>query len=149
MSFEEIVKSIDDIKRCYEKGLRAFKGDESKKIRVTNPRLLNGSVGLDFCTVDKYPDDPRWDYIVGYKKKVFFIEIHPASTSNVKEVVKKSDWLRKWLKDKGSALKPIISGKEPYRWVATGKVAILRNSKYARELAQNKISFLQKITCLD
>ncbi len=149
MSFEEIVKSIDDIKGCYEKGLRALKGGQSTKIRVAKTRQLNGSVDLDSCTVKKYPDDARWDYIVGYKKKVFFIEIHPASTSNVKEIVKKSDWLRKWLKVKGRALKPKIARNEPYRWVATGKVAILPNSKYARVLAQNKISFPQKITRLD
>lgn len=40
-----------------------------------------------------YPNASRWDYAIGYDQKAWFVEVHPANTSNVKEMLKKVEWL--------------------------------------------------------
>jgi len=103
MSFKKDVESIKDINACYKPGLQALSGD-SEKVKCKKTRDLDGSVNLDDCVKSKYPNDPRWDYIISYKDQNYFIEVHPASTGEVKEIIKKITWLKRWLKKKGKIL---------------------------------------------
>ncbi len=81
-------------------------------------------------------NSPRWDYIVGYNEQAYFIEVHPASTSEVDNMIKKLDWLKKWLMENASAVYN-MKGPNPFFWIASGKVsAILPTSKYGRRLAK-------------
>lgn len=144
MFFENIVESIGDIENCYKAGLQALEGNDSTKIRVQNTRKINGSVNLDACTVEKYPTDNRWDYIIGYKEMLFFVEIHPASTSNVSEVVKKVVWLKQWLKVKGTPLMTRIAKKEPYRWLQQVRWHLLKTANMPGFLLRIKFRFLRK-----
>lgn len=148
MSFKEDVESIQEIAACYKPGLQALSGD-SKKVRCQETRDLDGSVDLDNCVKSKYPQSSRWDYILSYKSQSYFIEVHPATTGEVKEIIKKIIWLKKWLKVKGKNLNNNKTKNQPFRWIASGKVAITKKSKYARQLTQNGVSFPQKITRLD
>ncbi len=148
MFFKKQVESTADIKGCYQRGLQAL-GNNSQKIKVSEKSKLTGSVNLDKCTSSKYPNDPRWDYIIGYKEVCYFIELHPASTKNIKEVIKKLDWLKGWLINEGKAIDKIKSKKSPYRWIATGGVAILKNSPQARGLAKSGVTYPQGIARLE
>jgi hypothetical protein len=74
-----------------------LKEGESQLIAVNNTRLLEGSVDIDACTLKNHPNEARWDYAIGYESKAYFVEIHPADTSNVNEVIKKAEWLKQWL----------------------------------------------------
>lgn len=149
MSFEDKVKATGEISGCYEAGLQALDGNNSKSILVNETRDLDGSVNLDNCTLRKYQNANRWDYIIGYKNEAFFVEVHPASSGEVKEIVKKVKWLKKWLKTKASQINSIKAKQQPFRWVASGKIAITKNSRYSRTLTQNNVSFPQKVTKLD
>lgn len=148
MSFKEDVERIQEIDTCYQPGLQALSGD-SGKIQCQDTRDLDGSVNLDECVRPIYPNDSRWDYIVSYRDRNFFIEVHPASTGEVKEIVKKVTWLKQWLKAKGTVLVKNKADNQPFRWVASGKIAITKTGKYAKQLAQNGVNLPQKITRLD
>lgn len=91
-SFEKAVKATDDIALGFCSGLQAL-GSNSVVIKVQNNRSLNGSVDIDTTTSSLYPQDARWDYTVGYDNRAYFVEVHPANTSNVKEMIhKKNGW---------------------------------------------------------
>lgn len=138
MSFRETVQGIDQINDCPQAGLQAL-GSNSKAVVPANARQCQGSVDLDGCLQTQYPNAPRWDYLIGYAGRAYFVEVHPATTRNVDEVINKLRWLKNWLETTGAALKP-IRGEQPYRWVASGKVAILAGSPQARRLAEAGLS---------
>lgn len=87
--FQLAVESTPDIKIGFRDGLQAL-GTNAQRITAQNTRKLEGSVDIDACTQSLYPNEARWDYAVGYDKKAYFFEVHPADTSNVKEMIKKS-----------------------------------------------------------
>lgn len=105
-------------------GLSALKAN-SKYVRVTNTKLLDGSVDIDEAVRDKYPEDSRWDYVVGYENEAFFIEVHPAATSNVDDMVKKVKWLKNWLASSAPDLKSLHKI-EVYYWIPSRRVSILK-----------------------
>jgi len=111
----------------YRLGLQAL-GANSNKIDPANTRKLDGSVDIDTCTEEKYPEKNRWDYAIGYDGKVYFVEVHPASTSEVRAVLQKLQWLKAWLQKEAPE---IIKKKanSPYYWVQTGSFQIPKNSR--------------------
>lgn len=135
--FESAVNSIDDLKKGYRKGLQALKGNSSK-VSIKDSSKLLGSVDIDECTKSIYPQDSRWDFAIGYNQKAWFVEVHPANTSNVKEMVKKVQWLEGWLVGKGKALANIRNDNFHY-WIPSGRVCILKTSRQYKNLAEHKI----------
>lgn len=139
-TFRDAVEACKDIRGAYQTGLKAL-GKQSVVVQATNKRELSGSVDIDKATLPLYPHAARWDYVVGYKERAYFVEIHPANTSNVAEMVRKVEWLKDWLDEKGEPLKKIKV--KPYYWVPSGKVAILPKSKQARLLGTNNIKLIK------
>ena len=140
--FKEAVEATPEIRKGYCNGLQALKGNAAK-VAVADTRKLNGSVDIDVCTLELYPNEPRWDYAIGYDGKAYFLEVHPANTSNVKEMIQKADWLKQWLQRKAPALK-VIAGSTTFYWVPSGKYAIQPNSPQYRKLAQSKILLVSR-----
>lgn len=134
-TFKSIVQAIPAIAGAYREGLQALESKDAGKVMPQNPRKLSGSVYLDKCLKTTNPHDARWDYVIGYREKAYFVEVHPANTSNVDEVVKKKKWLDVWLKTNALDLKAMMAG-TGYYWIASGKVAILPNSPQARKIAK-------------
>lgn len=110
---------------------------------MDDTRKLEGSVDIDKCTRDIYPDKSRWDYALGYDEKAYFIEVHPASTSDVATMIAKSKWLKEWLKEKAKDLE-VLKANDNYYWLATGKIKILPKSRQYRMLMENKILLRSK-----
>ena len=137
MTFQQAVVQTTDLGAyvfCY--GLRAL-GNDSSRVQVARRRSLVGSVALDDVLRARYPDDPRWDYGVGLQKSAresaVWIEVHPASTSEVRTVLRKLQWLKNWLKTRAPALEK-LTGVRSYFWVATRGVHIRQGSPQARLL---------------
>ena len=143
-TFKSIVQAIPAIAGAYREGLQALESKDAGKVKPQNPRKLSGSVYLDKCLKTTNPHDARWDYVIGYREKAYFVEVHPANTSNVDEVVKKKKWLDVWLKTKALDLKAMMAGTS-YYWIASGKVAILPNSPQARKIAKNKLVLCKEL----
>ena len=143
-TFKSIVQAIPAIAGAYREGLQALESKDAGKVKPQNPRKLSGSVYLDKCLKTTNPRDARWDYVIGYSEKAYFVEVHPANTSNVDEVVKKKKWLDVWLKTNALDLKAMMAGTS-YYWIASGKVAILPNSPQARKIAKNKLVLCKEL----
>lgn len=143
-TFKSIVQAVPAIAGAYREGLQALESKDAGKVKPQNPRKLSGSVYLDKCLKTTNPHDARWDYVIGYREKAYFVEVHPANTSNVDEVVKKKKWLDVWLKTNALDLKAMMAGTS-YYWIASGKVAILPNSPQARKIAKNKLVICKEL----
>lgn len=122
-------------------GLQAL-GPDSAKVGCENTRNLAGSVDIDSATAASCPNDNRWDYAVGYLsegngKCLYFIEVHPASTSEVQCMIEKHRWRVAWVRANAPRLERIP---EKYSlWVASGGVHIPRNAPQLKRLAQEGI----------
>lgn len=132
MVFKKAVKSIPQIANCYCDGKSAL-GANSNKVREADARKLQGSVDLDKCVLDAYPNDNRWDYVLGYHGHAYFVEVHPASTSDVETMINKFNWLKNWLRSQGTPLNAMKSA-DPFHWVFTNRNTIAKNSTYERRL---------------
>lgn len=133
--FQNAVKCTPEISDAYANGLQALKRGETMSVNPTNTYDVDGSVDIDEAVKKIYPNEARWDYAIGYNGKVYFIEIHPAYTSEVGIMKKKLVWLKNWLKNKAPLLNSIPKSSPAYIWIQSGKCAILPNSKQAKELA--------------
>ena len=137
-NLKQATEGTPDVAAHYKNGLQALKSEHTGKIKVSDTKKLTGSLDIDNATKALYPKSNRWDYVIEYNEEVFFIEIHPASTKNVLEVLLKLSWLKTWLIEKAPLIDKLKSRKaSPYYWIATGGIKILQGSKQAKQLAQS------------
>ncbi|HHJ13263.1 MAG TPA: hypothetical protein ENJ79_02645 [Gammaproteobacteria bacterium] len=126
--------SADDCRR----GMVAL-GTHSRKIHVNDSQQLSGSVNLDAALRDRFPNDPRWDYCIGYcmdgGEAAFWVEVHPAQTANVGEMLAKLAWLKAKIEAVPDLAALTNRATKPFCWVATGSISISQNSPQARRLA--------------
>jgi hypothetical protein len=137
VTFRQAVTQTSDLgASTFQPGLQAL-GNHSSRVQCTDSRSLTGSVALDDVLKVKYPNDPRWDYGIGLRKgrreAAVWIEVHPASTSEVTAVLTKLQWLKHWLKTQALAL-DTLTAVDSYHWVATSGVHIRPGSPQARQL---------------
>lgn len=138
MKFRKAVDRIDPLRGSYCEGLRALEARDRKRVTCSRQELLAGSVNLDKALLRRRSEgEPVWDYVLGLHKgkktKVFWVEFHPADTSNVPEVLKKLEWLLKWLSNEARPLKRLDPDGD-FVWVASGRVRIRAGSPQARRL---------------
>lgn len=126
--FERIVVQVPDIVGGYSQGLKALVGKYSQYVAVADSRSIDGSVDIDACTEDKYPAENRWDYVISYQGRAYYLEIHPATNGSVKEVEAKLKWLKNWLSQKAVALNGYPSGMPRFTWVHSGKCGLSKTS---------------------
>lgn len=89
MSFRNAVRNIPEIKGCLKDGLQAL-GRNSGKIKASKKRVLEGSVDIDTCVKNIYPNASRWDYVFGYRNKIYYVEVHQGKASEVENIVRNS-----------------------------------------------------------
>lgn len=142
-AFKEAVENTPEIKSHYCTGLQAVKGSERKMISPEDTKKLSGSVDIDNALKNQDPDGARWDYAVGYEDKAYFVEVHPANTSNVQEMINKVEWLKKWLKEKATSLNAIRE--KTLYWIPSGKVNILKDSPQYKKLAQKSLKIVNPL----
>lgn len=127
----------EDVKGAFKDGLRAVKGEERSKFQANDTRLFTGSIDVDAATEQRYPHDNRWDYAIEYDNETFFVEVHPASTSEVDTMIAKLSWLKQWLKGEAHEIDALkAKSSNPFIWIFTKNNRILSNSPQARKLAQ-------------
>lgn len=139
-SFRKAIENTPDVQHGYREGLQAIVKADKRAVMVKDARRLDGSLNIDEETKMLYPNESRWDYAVGYDGKVYYVEVHPANTSNVEEVIKKKLWLDKWLKEKAPSMSALKAGSPKFQWAATeAGVHVSPLSMYARRLSQRGI----------
>lgn len=158
MSFKECVeKASNPLRGAFREGKQALKREHRRLVECTNTRNIVGSVDVDSSVgvAEEHQHSKTWDYGVGYKdrgrqnrERAIWVEVHPAHTKNVSEVVEKLAWLKRFLRSEASALNEITyesKGIKPFVWIATGPVAIPRNSRQARMLSLSGLDMPRKI----
>jgi len=144
-TFKQVVLITEDIKECYQKGLQGLR-ENKNKIVLQNPLECGGSVEIDECTLKKYPNSNRWDYVFDYKGEVFFMEVHSANTGEVRTVLRKFQWLIDWLSKNAPELNNLKSKNKPaFYWVQSGGYNILKNSPQERVIVQKGLKPVSRI----
>jgi hypothetical protein len=138
MTFKQAVEQTPDVANSYQSGLSAL-GQYATKVSYKDSRLLEGSVDIDTCTTFKYPNDNRWDYVLAYNQKVYFVEVHSANTSQVITVIRKLQWLKNWLNFNAPIINQLPKAQPAYYWIQSGSFAIPKNSPQYRKVIQNRI----------
>ena len=118
---------------CIKNGLQAI--GKPDKVSLQETRTNAKSVDIDRCLKEDYPNENRWDYAVfidiDAMLKTAFIEIHPANESEVDEVIKKAQWMKRWIMDNQIR---VITENRKFFWVSAGNVKITKNSQRIRLL---------------
>jgi hypothetical protein len=123
MTFVEKVKNTEDLKDCLKPGLQALTEQYKNKIKAKKPRKINGSIFLEECL-----SGGTWDYIIGYNDETFFVEIHPAETSEVNTVLNKLRWLKEWKRETS------FNEDNNFYWLSSNGVHILPRSPYWKRI---------------
>lgn len=122
-------------------GLKALRAAHRGQV-TCDGRRLRGSVDIDSALRVLLPNNKRWDYAVGVKTRqqdsVVWLEVHPASSLHVDEVLGKLRWLQQWLETSAPDLGGLPSC---FCWIATGTVSFDRGSPQARRIAQAGLRF--------
>jgi hypothetical protein len=142
-SFRETVLQTLELQHALQEGLQALAKTDRQRLTCNTPNKIAGSVNLEQALRLRHPNEPIWDYGVGLRSAqnsdhVKWIEVHPASSSHVDEVLKKLVWLRSWLRHSAPALEALP---REFVWVALGKVALQKGSPQMRRIAQAGLRF--------
>lgn len=140
MTFAQAVHATPSLTSAMLPGLQALSKAARSKIDCSDTTVLVGSVDVDTTLQPDYPTAPRWDYAVGVgdgkKDRIHWIEVHPANTKNVDEVIAKLRWLKDWLPTHALALHQL---RGDFIWIASGEMRILKTSPQFRRLASTGI----------
>lgn len=151
MRFRRAVPSAAAVRDGFREGLGAVRNVDRNRLRCANPRRLRGSVNLDQALKLAFPNHPRWDYAIGVSRgtqsdHVVWLEVHPASSLHVDEVLNKLRWLNGWLASDAPELRRLPAH---FYWVATGTVSFRRGSRDEKRIAQEGMRFPGKQLNLD
>jgi hypothetical protein len=138
MNFRQAVEATPSVQGKYRPGLQALSAGDAARIRCDKPRRLTGSINVDRSLQVAQPNAPRWDYGIGCRRgnaeAAVWVEVHPASSTSVTDMLDKLQWLKEWLRTQAPALKALTQG--DYYWVSTdGTIAITPDSRRAKRLA--------------
>jgi len=144
--FRELVDQTTALNGACQAGLQALDPRDRQRVAARDPKSLLGSVNLDAALKETHPDDPRWDYLVASMESTAtpiadWIEVHPANSHHVDEVIRKLRWLKPWLTEHAPDLAKLHAR---HHWIASGPVALLPNSPQRKKLAAAGIRFAGK-----
>lgn len=130
-----------DLPGAYRSGLGAIKGSERSKFDfLKDTRKIDGSADIDSTVKKQFPNDNRWDYVVGYNDKAYFFEVHPMTEGEVSTMIAKKDWLEGFLNTKAININKLK--RLPYFWLPTDSgCEITPRSKKAKMLELNNIEW--------
>lgn len=140
MNFLDAIRNVPEIVVCLKNGLQALERQDKSKIQYNSSRDLKGSVYIDKCLERRYPNGNRWDYVFGYKDRIYYVEVHSAeNTRKVGEVTAKLEWLKRWRARSAKSLED-LEDQSTYHWISTRKTASsVKRGKYRQILAQKGI----------
>ena len=143
MSFKQAVESSRGLEQAYRPGLQAIRSKDHSRVSCPNPHVVTGSVNLDSALARTLPSEPVWDYGGGLKpqgqrEKAVWIEVHPASSHHVDEVLAKLQWLKAWLRAHAPQLNAFP---REFMWISSGAVALPATGRQRRKIAAQGLRF--------
>jgi len=139
MRFKKAVEKTPNLKSAYKPGLQALRAEDRPHVYAENPRNLAGSVDVDTALRPFEPNGNRWDFAVAYQhanrndEVIYWLELHTASDSEVKVVIKKAQWLLNWLRSTGNLL---AAFERDIVWVSSGATSFTLTAPQRKLMAQ-------------
>lgn len=139
MTFKEAVEGTHHLKKAYCAGLQALRAEDKPHVEAADTRKLTGSVDIDKANLKADPCGNRWDFAIAYQhvnrntEVIYWVELHSASDSQVKVVIKKARWLLNWFKKKGKCLAEF---EKDIVWVSSGTTTFTLSSPQKKQMAQ-------------
>ena len=149
MRFREAVDATAELRGACLPGLQALKESDRNRIQCADTRRLKGSIDLEVRLKDHYREYPQWDYGIGWleaagRECAIWVEVHPASSGHVDDMIRKVTWLKNWLRNHAPCLKSLTRVENGYAWVATAGISFRPGSPQAQKLTRAGVSFPQK-----
>ncbi len=147
MKFRDAVEQTKFFQKFYRQGLQALRAEDKKHVEAQDARKITGSVDMDQALTETLPQSPRWDFAIGYRQKsgigekVYFLEIHPAETGELKAMIEKVKFLTDWMPQRAQVL---WSMPKEIHWVASGDLDIRKNERRLKELAELGVKYPKK-----
>lgn len=139
LSFKEAIERTPDISHGYREGLAAL-GADSKRVIIPDTVCIDGSVDIDKETMHLYPSENRWDYAFACEGKVYYVEVHSAITSEVRTVINKLNWLKRWLASEAPELVRLTNyGVSPFYWIQSSNFQISPHHQQYKMAISKKI----------
>ncbi len=138
MTFKDAVDGTPDLKGSWLPGFQALWKADKEHVSAEDNRRITGSVNIDAALKDRCPHDNRWDYAIGHQpvnaqsEMIYCLEVHPASSGEVKVVLAKVAWLVRWLKESAPKLQGM---KKVFVWVSSGKTSFTLSSPQRKQFA--------------
>ena len=107
-AFQAAIGATKGIRDAHQPGLRALL--RADRERIHDGALATGSVALDDALRTADPHGNRWDYGIGLPaadgrgETVLWLEVHHAASGEAQTVLKKLEWLRRWLREQAPRL---------------------------------------------
>lgn len=139
MSFKSAVEKTPQLEDAWQPGLQALRAEDKPHIHPEEPQRLRGSVDIDAALQKAEPNANRWDFAIAYQHSnepdefLYWVELHSASDSQVKVVIRKAVWLLDWLRNGGKSLN---SFKREIIWISSGATSFTRAAPQRRQMAQ-------------
>lgn len=139
MTVQEAVKKTKGLESVWQEGLQALRPEDKPHVQAENTRALRGSVDIDAAYQKVEPNANRWDFAIAYQhtnrkeEVIYWVELHTASDSQVKVVIKKVQWLLAWLKKSG---KKLSAFERDILWLSSGATKISPTAPQRKQMAQ-------------
>ena len=139
MTFKKAVKETAMLENAWHAGLGALRSEDKIHIDAEDTRAIKGSVDIDTSYQETDPNGNRWDFAIGYKhtnrtkEVIYWVELHTASDSEIKVVIKKAQWLPKWFRGNGKILAKF---EREILWVSSGSTRMSPSAPQKKQMAQ-------------
>lgn len=134
------LKSTSSLVHQVQDGLGGLANSHRNLIAQDVKTQIGDSLDLDAALQAAYPNDHRWDYLLGRSGKVLGLEPHSAKEDQVSTVIDKRKAARDHLKAHLKAGAKVHA----WFWVASNRVEFANTERTIRRLDQNGIHFVGK-----
>lgn len=138
MTFAEAVAATPHLENAWEPGLQALRAEDRPHVEAEDTRKLRGGADVDTALQQIYPNANRWDFAIAHQhtdrsdEVIYWTEMHTASDSEVKVVIKKAEWLRGWLV---SGVNPLNAFEREIIWVSSGVTTFTLTSPQRKQMS--------------
>jgi hypothetical protein len=146
MSFKAAVEATPNLENKWKAGLGALRAEDKPHVKPedTSTARLRGSVDIDSALLASDPHGNRWDFAIGYQHSnrdeefIYWVETHTGSDGQITVMLKKLEWLRKWLKGDG---KELAKFERAFFWTPSGATSFTKGATQVRILAQKGLLY--------
>lgn len=125
-----------------------MRAQDRPHIRPKDTRLLRGSADIDAAHQALSPNENRWDFAIGVRHAnwgedfIYWVEIHTANDKEVGVVLRKLEWLKRWLVSDGQLLDKF---ERDFIWVSSGATAFTADGPQSKRFAEKGLLYAGRV----